>query len=159
MCLKITKKTIPVSFTVDVARIVTNDGAGRRLAVALKMFKDTVLKLSAKKVLILADWLVKWVVYLQNEIDFVPKSLKAYKQREIILVDFGFNIGSEFGGRHYAVILEKNNNPRSLVAPITSYAPEKGCNPACIDLGLGFINDYDKGAEIVVNQIRYISKM
>ena len=46
-----------------------------------------------------------------------------------------------------------------LVAPITSYAPEKGCNPACIDLGLGFINDYDKGAAVIINQIRYINKM
>ena len=31
------------------------------------------------------------------------------------MVDFGFNVGSEFGGRHYAVVLEKNNNPRSGV--------------------------------------------
>ena len=78
------------------------------------------------------------------------------------MVDFGFNVGNEFGGRHYAVVLEKNNNPCSgviLVAPITSYAPENGCNPACVDLGLGFINDYDKGAAVVINQIRYVSKM
>ena len=31
--------------------------------------------------------------------------------------------------------------------------------PACVDLGLGFINGYDKGAAVVINQIRYISKM
>ena len=120
------------------------------------------MKLSAKKILILADWLVKWGIYLQNELTFAPKKLKAYKQREIILVDFGFNVRSEFGGRHYAVVLEKDNNPRSgviMVAPISSYAPEKGCHSACIDLGLGFINNHDKGATVVVNQIRYVSKM
>ena len=43
------KKTIPVSFTVDVERIVSNEGGSRHLAVALKMFKDIVMKLSAKK--------------------------------------------------------------------------------------------------------------
>ena len=128
------KSRMPFQVTVnfDVERIVSNEGAGRRLAVSLKMFKDIVMKLSAKKVLILGDWLVKWGMYLQNESNFVPTKLKAYKQREIILVDFGFNVGGEFGGRHYAVVLEKNNNPRSgviLVAPITSYDSEKGCHP------------------------------
>lgn len=99
---------------------------------------------------------------MQNESNFVPTKLKAYKQREIILVDFGFNVGGEFGGRHYAVVLEKNNNPRSgviLVAPITSYDSEKGCHPVNVDLGVGFINNHDKGAAIVINQIRYVSKM
>ena len=72
-----------VTVNFDVERIVSNEGAGRRLAISLKMFKDIVMKLSAKKVLILGDWLVKWGMYLQNESNFVPTKLKAYKQREI----------------------------------------------------------------------------
>lgn len=101
-------------------------------------------------------------MYLQKELEFTPKKLKSYKQREIILVDFGFNVGGEFGGRHYAVVLEKNNNPTSgviLVAPITSYEPTKGYHPINVDLGVGAINNYDKGVAVVVNQIRYVSKM
>ena len=156
------KEPFEVTAEVDVERTVTNDGISRRLSVAVKMLRDTVMKLSAKKILILADWIVKWCLYLQNELTFESKKLKAYKQREIILVDFGFNVGSEFGGRHYAVVLEKENNPRSgviLVAPITSYTSEKGCHPTNVDLGVGVINDYDKGVAVVINQIRYISKM
>lgn len=156
------EKTFRETITADVERLVTNEGGSRRLAVALKMFKEIVMKLSAKKVLILSDWLVKWGLYLQNELNFTPKNLKAYKQREIILVDFGFNVGGEFGGRHYAVVLEKNNNPTSgviLVAPITSYESEKGCHPTNVDLGVGAINGHDKGATVVMNQIRYVSKM
>ena len=156
------KEPVEVTINFDVERTITNDGVARRLSVAVKMFKDTVLKLSTKKILILADWLVKWCLYLQNELIFEPKTLKSYKQREIILIDFGFNVGSEFGGRHYAVVLEKNNNPSSgviLVAPITSYNPEKGCHPTNVDLGVGVINDYDKGVAVVMNQIRYVSKM
>lgn len=155
-------KSFEVTANFDVERIVTNEGAARRLSVVVKMFKDTVMKLAAKKILILADWLVKWCLYLKNEESFEPQNLKAYKQREIILVDFGFNIGSEFGGRHYAVVLERDNNPSNsmiLVAPITSYDPEKGCHRASFDLGVGFINNHDKGAAVVLNQIRYISKM
>lgn len=98
--------------------------------------------------MILSDWFIKWGIYLQNELNFMQKKLKAYKQREIILVDFGFNVGGEFGGRHYAVVLEKNNNPAAgviLVAPITSYEQEKVCHPVNVDLGVGVINDYVKG--------------
>ena len=90
------KKSFKVTINADVERIVANDGFARRLSVALKMFKDVVMKLSGKKILILADWLVKWCLYLQNELNFTPKNLKLYKQREIILVDFGFNIGSDW---------------------------------------------------------------
>ncbi len=52
------KSRMPFQVTVnfDVEPIVSNEGAGRRLAISLKMFKDIVMKLSAKKVLILGDW-------------------------------------------------------------------------------------------------------
>lgn len=154
--------TIPVTLTADTLRVVSNDGTARRLAVALRSLKSAILKLSPKKILILADWLVKWTTFLERESDFNPSRMKRYKQREIVLVDFGFNIDGEFGGRHYAVILEKNNNPASnviLVAPITSYDPAKGSHPSNVDLGIGTINNYQKGASVVVNQIRAISKM
>ena len=154
--------TIPVTLTADTLRVVNNDGTARRLAVALRSLKSAILKLSPKKILILADWLVKWTTFLERESNFNPSRMKRYKQREIVLVDFGFNIDGEFGGRHYAVILEKNNNPASnviLVAPITSYDPTKGSHPSNVDLGIGAINNYEKGASVVVNQIRAISKM
>ena len=40
------EKTIPVSFTFDVVRRVTNDGAGRRLAVALKIVVNQIRYIS-----------------------------------------------------------------------------------------------------------------
>jgi len=139
--------------------------AKRQLAISMRVLKETILSKPLKKVQILAEWLAKWASILQREDSFSPSSLKAYKQREIILVDFGFNIGGEFGGRHYAVVLEKNNNPRSsviLVAPISSYnAGEKNINPACVDLGIAAVNhkDMSKGNFVVMNQIRTISKL
>lgn len=136
----------------------------RELTVAFKAFKGIVLKKTIKKALIIASWLVKWSSFLQAEDTFRPENLKAYKQGEIVLVDFGFNIGSEFGGRHYAVVLERNNNPRVgviLVAPISSYDPTKGQHPhrMNVDLGIGAIHNYSKGCQVVMNQIRYISKL
>ncbi len=136
----------------------------RQTIVALKAFKAALLSKPTKSARILSDWMTKWASYIQQEDSFRPQNLKSYKQREIILVDFGFNVDGEFGGRHYAVVLEKNNNPNAsviLVAPITSYDPARGRkpHPNNIDLGIGAIHGYAKGAAIVVNQIRYISKM
>lgn len=134
----------------------------KALSITLRSFKSTILQRSFKKIQILTDWLTKWSSYLQQESNFKPTSLKKYKLGEIILVDFGFNIGSELGGRHYAVVLDKNNNPKSatiLVAPISSYTEERGAHRGSVDLGIGAIHNYTKGSQIVLNQIRYISKM
>ena len=136
----------------------------RRLAIAFQSFKETLIAKPIKKALIIVDWIAKWAIYLQREDTFSPQSLKAYKQREIILVDFGFNVGGEFGGRHYAVVLEKNNNPRSsviLVAPISSYDQTRGqhAHKVNVDLGIGAIHGYSKGSQVVMNQIRYVSKL
>lgn len=134
----------------------------KTLTISLHSFKVTVLQLAFKKIQILADWLTKWSSYLQQESSFKPNSLKKYKLGEIILVDFGFNVGGELGGRHYAVVLERNNNPKSstiLVAPVSSYTADKGPHRSSVDLGYGAIHNYKKGSQIILNQIKYISKM
>nr|DAN46490.1 MAG TPA: PemK-like protein [Caudoviricetes sp.] len=134
----------------------------KSLSITLHSFKTTILQRSFKKIQILTDWLTKWSSYLQQESTFKPDSLKKYKLGEIILVDFGFNVGCELGGRHYAVVLDRNNNPRSgtvLVAPISSYDPNQGPHRGSVDLGTSAIHNYKKGSQIILNQIRYISKM
>lgn len=40
--------------------------------------------------------------------------------RNIIWVEFGFNIGNEFGGKHPAIILKNIQNRTLLVAPVSS---------------------------------------
>lgn len=156
-------KKIPVDINFDTEREVTTSES-RGIVVALKSFREVIMGLPVKKIRILTDWIIKWAMLLKNESTFNPATLRKYRQGEIILVDFGFNVDGEFGGRHYAVVLEKNNNPKSsvvLVAPITSYdaAKNEKVHPTNVDLGCGAINNYDKGAAVVVNQIRNISKM
>ena len=156
-------KKIPINLNINTVREVTTNES-RGVTVALKSLKESIMKLPTKKIRILTDWIIKRELLLENESTFRPDGLKKYRQKEIILVDFGFNVDGEFGGRHYAVVLEKNNNPKSsviLVAPITSYDPANGetVHPTNVDLGIGAINNYEKGAAVVVNQIRNISKM
>lgn len=63
------------------------------------------------KAALLYYWLKEYKQYLLREKKFNPKFLKSYQRGDLISVNFGFNIGSEFGGRHYAVVIE--DSPRS----------------------------------------------
>lgn len=71
----------------------------------------------------LSYWLEDWVRFLNDEPNFKSSTLKRYKRGEIIKAHLGYNVGSEEGGLHYCVVLEKNNsihNPVVTVAPLTS---------------------------------------
>ncbi len=84
---------------------------------------DTKLKGKADK---LSYWIEDWTTFLDFESEFSPMSLRRYKRGEIIKVHLGFNIGSEEGGLHYAVVLDKNNaksSPVVTIVPLTSVKP------------------------------------
>ena len=74
----------------------------------------------------LCYWLKDWMTFLEFEKEFSPQSLRRYKRGEIIKVHLGFNVGSEEGGLHYAVVLDKNNaksSPVITIVPLTSVKP------------------------------------
>ena len=79
----------------------------------------------------LCYWIEDWVRFLDFEPTFSPMSLRRYKRGEIIKVHLGFNIGSEEGGLHYAVVIDKNNaktSPVVTVVPLTSVKPKTNIN-------------------------------
>ena len=60
---------------------------------------------------------------LLYEINVKPTRYKRYSRGQIVKVKFGVNIGSEFSGNHYAVIISKQDtmfNPILHVIPLTS---------------------------------------
>lgn len=68
-------------------------------------------------------WLEDYSKFLNYEKNFTPKKLIRYKRGEIIKAHLGFNIGSEEGGLHYCIVLDKNNklsSPVLTVIPLTS---------------------------------------
>ena len=74
----------------------------------------------------LAFWLEDYVKFLEFEPQFKSTSLKRYKRGEILKVHLGYNIGSEEGGLHYAVVLDNDNSiysPVITVVPLTSVKP------------------------------------
>lgn len=71
----------------------------------------------------LSYWLEDWTTFLSFESNFSPKSLRRYKRGEIIKAHLGYNVGSEEGGLHYCVVLDKNNSKNSpvvTIVPLTS---------------------------------------
>lgn len=76
-----------------------------------------------KKANLISYWINNYSNYLSKEEMFDPKKLIAYKRGDIIKADFGFNIGSEHGGLHYAVVIDVNNkhtSPVVTVIPLSS---------------------------------------
>ena len=76
-----------------------------------------------KRSALLYYWLRDYRNYISNEKAFSSKYLPCYRRGNIINVNFGFNLGSELGGLHYAVVLADSaqSNPTVVVAPMTSY--------------------------------------
>lgn len=89
----------------------------------------------------LAYWLEDWTRFLSFENHFNSRSLKRYKRGEIIKVHLGFNVGSEEGGLHYAVVIDNNNrisDPTVRIVPLTSVKPRRDTSDlpeGCIFLG------------------------
>lgn len=74
----------------------------------------------------LSYWLEDYIKFLKYEKEFTPRKLPKYKRGQVIKVHLGYNIGSEEGGLHYAIVLDKNNSVNSpvvTIVPLTSLKP------------------------------------
>ena len=95
----------------------------------------------------LSYWIKDWVTFLNFESKFSPSSLRRYKRGEIIKVHLGYNIGSEEGGLHYCVVLDKNNSinsPVITVIPLTSLKQDsdiKQLHKGDVYLGMNYSGD------------------
>lgn len=76
---------------------------------------------------------------LLYEVTTKPRCFKRYGRGRIVKVKFGVNIGSEFSGDHFAIVISKQDtayNPILHVIPITSKK-----HKTCVDIGNILIND------------------
>lgn len=94
-----------------------------------------------KRSALICYWLKDYVRYLDFEKNFTPKKMKKYKRGDIIKVNFGFNVGSEHGGLHYAIVIDNNNSTNSgvvTVIPMKSKdSDKKEIYYKDVDLGTG----------------------
>ncbi len=116
----------------------------------LAQLKDTLLNnMNMDKATKLLFWLNQWGAdYLKNENDFDYMSLMRYKRGSIVRANFGFKVGSEQGGLHYALVLDNKNHKSNkvlMVVPIESLPDGKSHNDINEDyevfLGYGIFKD------------------
>lgn len=121
------------------------------------------------------DWIRIRADYLGKESDFNPQALKAYSRGEVIFVNLGFNIGAEYGGEHFGVVIADSNkaNPGINIVPLTSYKDKRegeDLQPLTEEeikaslhsnsVYLGNISDINEKKSIaLVDQMQYISKI
>lgn len=68
----------------------------------LESFINDTSEKHLKKANLISYWLNSYTSYLQNEESFSPSRLIRYKRGSVVRVNFGFNVGKELGGLHYA---------------------------------------------------------
>jgi len=74
----------------------------------------------------LAYWIKDYSRFLSQESSFRSDKLIRYKRGAVVKVHLGYRIGSEEGGLHYAIVMDRNNsihNPTLTVIPLTSIKP------------------------------------
>ncbi len=135
-----------------------------KLDSALQALKTAITQLPGKKQNIIADWLFTWSKYLSFEHNFKPEKLRHFRCGDIVHLHLGFNVGSEQGGAHYAVVVDNNNNRANkciVVVPI--YSLEKERTPDSLhgsEVYLGKIisgSDIESYAQLL--QMRCVSKL
>lgn len=70
------------------------------------------------------EWLQKKSNIVRNENAFKIPNEQVLKRGNVVWVEFGFNIGKEFGGRHPALILRRTGDS-VFVVPLSSQEPTK----------------------------------
>lgn len=91
-----------------------------------------------KKANLISYWIKDYMRMLKFEETFNPTKNMAYKRGNIVKVNFGFNIGNEYGGLHYGIVLDKHNahnSPVVTVIPLTSVKEGKEIHENNVFLG------------------------
>lgn len=109
-----------------------------------------------KRADLISYWLKDFQQYLFQEKNFDAAKLKSYKRGDVIKVNLGFNVGSEQGGLHYAIVLDKDNkhNAKTVtVIPLTSQKSEKPIYERDIPLGTELYSRLKSKYDSVKNEL------
>lgn len=71
-----------------------------------------------------AQWIEKKTDIIINESTYVCPDEEKLKRGVVVWIEFGFNIGNEFGGKHPAIILRKTGKS-VFVVPLSSQKPDE----------------------------------
>lgn len=119
-----------------------------------------------KKANLISYWIKDHTRFINFEETFDPTRNISYKRGNIVKLNFGFNVGSEYGGLHYGVVLDKHNthnSPVVTVVPLTSVKADKTIHPNSVDLGNEIYRSlklkYDTISKALTDEQEEISEM
>lgn len=135
------------------------EGALDYLKGILTFISNEVREWEHKRAKIFLDWLHKKLIFAQREKTYNPLEDNYYKRKDIVHVDFGFNVGSEIGGERFAIILWAPQKSKNVtVIPITSEKIGSRHDPN-IHVCLGELIEDGIVNWAKIEQIRCVSKM
>lgn len=115
------------------------------------------------------SWVKEHYKYFREENNISKKTnYTKFKRGEVVRLNFGFNVGSEIGGLHYAVVVEKDDSIKDstiVVVPLSTFRKKqkKAEELYPTEIELGIIEDLCSNRESIysyalIDQIRLISK-
>lgn len=91
-----------------------------------------------KKANLISYWMKTFTDYIGFEEQFDSSRLISYSRGDVIRVNFGFRVGKELGGLHFAVVLDNDNKQSAdvlTVVPLSS-TDGKSVHERSVDLGV-----------------------
>lgn len=128
----------------------------------LEELKKSNLQKDKDKLYKLSQWLYGYSKYLRFEKTFKPQKLIKYHRGDVVKINFGFNVGNELGGVHYAIVLDNNNAHSSgtlTVVPLSSTKEKDTDTIYTVDLGNMLNGCLEKKREELINGISDKSKI
>lgn len=101
--------------------VVTQANIPRRLSISTYNYFQ-----SSISTLLSTYYVLSGIEYVRNSTAMFDEDATAIycklflNPRSVVWIDFGFNIGKEFGGKHPAIILKNINNDVLIVAPVST---------------------------------------
>jgi len=141
-------------------KVVDNGQVVKETRILLDKFCNVILDMEVNRGIKFLNWIRTHTKYLEWEIDFDPTRLRRYSRGEIILINFGFNVGSEQGGLHWAVVINEDvqQSKSLIVVPLTSPKKDEDLTKG-YRINLGKIGINEKESIARVDQVRTISKL
>lgn len=103
-----------------------------------------------KKADLISYWLEEFTNYISFEDEFDPTRLLRYNRGNVLRINFGFNIGKELGGMHFAVVVDNDSKRNADVLTVIPLSSTDGrtVHSRSVDLGTELfskISDVQKG--------------
>ena len=103
----------------------------------LNNFLNSTILSAPKNVDLISYWLEDYITYLSRENTFQPTTLLKYKRGDIVKINFGYRVSSEFGGLHLGVVIDAKNSKESDTLTVVPLKSNKGKKLSKYEVDLG----------------------